>query len=61
MFCFYCQQPCGANGFCDETCKREYDADMRLFQDSIREDLPGESQHAADFGEPEEWDVVGGL
>jgi hypothetical protein len=25
------------------------------------EDLPGESRYAGDYGEPEEWDVVGGL
>lgn len=60
-YCLYCSNPCQAYGFCDETCKSEYDNDLRVFQDSISEDYPGESRYAGEFGEIEEWDVEGGL
>lgn len=60
-YCNYCTQPCGDREFCDEVCHGEYKSEMNALEDGYREDLPGESRYAGQFGEPEEWDVVGGL
>jgi len=56
--CSFCHQPCGQREFCDETCKQEYDDEMAIIQESIRED--GISQFYVD-DEYSTWDAEGGL
>jgi len=61
-YCNYCSQPCGEREFCDETCFGEYKSEMNALDDGYHDELPGESSHDyLSWGEPEEWDVVGGL
>jgi hypothetical protein len=60
-FCRYCQQPCGEREFCDDTCYGEHRSELNALEQEIAEDYPGESRYVGDFGEPEEWDVIGGL
>ncbi len=58
-YCLYCSEPVGARSvFCDATCREEHEFEQR---ENALDNLPGESRYADSFGEPDEWDVVGGL
>ena len=48
-YCRFCHKPC-ADEFCDETCYDEYWEELRIYEGSIAEDLPGESHYAGEMG-----------
>lgn len=59
--CSYCNGPCGQREFCDETCYHEYMQARQEQEDSYQDEWHvGQSQFDS-FGEPPEFDVIGGL
>lgn len=38
-YCYYCHAACGPGGFCDESCKVNYDKDMEAWHQEIMEDM----------------------
>ena len=51
MFCFYCHQPCGDSGFCDDTCFEEHRSEMNCIDTT-------EGVYVAEH-EVEDWDAGG--
>lgn len=43
-FCNFCGEPIGEREFCGEVCYQEYKEEMKVFEASRDEDLPGESE-----------------
>lgn len=55
MGCDYCGKPCGSRQFCDEACYDEYNENMKVFQEGIKDEYPvGDHPY---FWEPEPKEV----
>jgi hypothetical protein len=59
--CLYCDKHCGQREFCDETCYHEYMEARQEQNDGYRDEYPVGPSQFDSFGEPPEFDVIGGL
>jgi hypothetical protein len=41
-FCYFCHEPCGAGGFCDENCLKHYDLEMDAWHEWLNLEEIGE-------------------